>query len=147
MNLDWKEISQSEGYRKLKAAMIYDIQERHRSKAESHKKFRWVIARAMHYAHHQNRTIIEVLNDWESKRSYWWLNFYQESNQPRLFNHPNVQHRSLKSIRDRDIYGIRNSPDKRERIASIKKWYFKALVRLQQHLSKRKKNKARKRAK
>lgn len=143
MNLDWKEISQSEGYRSLKAAMIQDIQCKHRSKKESNKKFQWVISRAMHYAHHQNRTIIEVLNSWESKRDYWWLNYYQDARQPRLFNSPNVCHRSLKSHRDLDIHSVRNAPDKAARIASIKARYFNILKSEQKDQSKRKGSKAR----
>ncbi|GEK52317.1 hypothetical protein [Vreelandella venusta] len=90
MHIDWKAVSRSPGYQSLKAAYMQDVQEskKHqnpmRDKEEFLTKFRWVIGRAMHYAERQGRSIEEVLNEWEAKRDYWWLNFYQEGKQPKL---------------------------------------------------------------
>ena len=27
-----------------------------------------------------------ILNEWEAARNYWWLNYYQDCRQPKLFN-------------------------------------------------------------
>lgn len=53
----------------------------------SHKycdKLTWVIDRAKHYAEKTNKTWEEVLEIWETKRTYWYMNYYQEANQPLL---------------------------------------------------------------
>ncbi|WP_027855545.1 hypothetical protein [Marinobacterium litorale] len=94
MEINWKELAQTEGYKSLKAAYIRDVQKAGeiqakghrpmRDKAEFLKLFRWVIDRAKHYAIRKGVPIEDVLNFWESKRGYWWLNYYQEGNQPKL---------------------------------------------------------------
>jgi hypothetical protein len=53
----------------------------------SHKycdKYKWVIDRAKHYAEKTNRTMEQVLEVWETNRSYWYMNYYQDCNQPEL---------------------------------------------------------------
>lgn len=90
MKVNWKELSATDGYKSLKAAYIFDVKESMkyrnpmREKSEFIKHFQWVISRAKHYACHQGLSIETVLNSWEEKRSYWWLNFYQDCNQPKL---------------------------------------------------------------
>ncbi|MEZ5537606.1 MAG: hypothetical protein R3F02_18555 [Thiolinea sp.] len=94
MKPNWKEIAASQGYKSLKAAMIKDVMEASNHKKERgwsmrekevyHQHFAWVINRAKHYAHHQKRTVSEVLTEWEKERSYWWLNYYQDFRQPLL---------------------------------------------------------------
>lgn len=88
MDIDWKVVAQSPGYKSLKAAYIFDVHSRRhmyaRDKEERYKKFQWVIGRAQHYADHTSLRLEEVLNQWEHKRDYWWVNFYQECNQPKL---------------------------------------------------------------
>ena len=89
MNIDWKIVSQSNGYKSLKAAYEQDVQNAHktsqsgcrpmRDKKEFREKFDWVIARAIHYAYHKQTTVDVILNQWESGRDYWWLNYYQIS--------------------------------------------------------------------
>ena len=89
MKIDWKYVANTKGYKSLKAAYIQDVQKAReherkfgramRDKAEFLKLFNWVIARATHYAHHENSTIDVVLDRWESKRTCWWLGFYGES--------------------------------------------------------------------
>lgn len=117
MKIDWKALAQSPGYRSLKAAYTRDVhkagQETHpmRKKAEFLKLFTWVIARAQHYAIRQNRPIEEVLNEWEAKRDYWWLNFYGEGRQPKL---PSGKPRNVKYQKPetylRSRWGRRNEP-------------------------------------
>lgn len=91
MHIDWKALAQSPGYRSLKAAYIRDVHEAGqrtnpmRKKKEFLKLFRWVIARAQHYAHARGTSVETVLNEWESNRNRsWWLNFYGETQQPKL---------------------------------------------------------------
>lgn len=48
------------------------------------KKLQWIINRAKQYAMHLNTTYEEVIEKWEEKRDYWYMNFYQECNQPDL---------------------------------------------------------------
>lgn len=96
MKIDWKHVSQSPGYKSLKAAYIRDVTDAGkrknpmRDKAEFLKHFNWVINRAKHYAHKKGVTIDVILNKWEEDRSYWWLNYYQESKQPKLGNAPQL---------------------------------------------------------
>lgn len=90
MKVNWKQFSQSPGYRSLKAAYIRDVQNAAkrkcpmRDKQEFFNHFNWVIGRALHYAHVLGTTPDIVLNAWEMRRSYWWLNFYQENEFPKL---------------------------------------------------------------
>jgi len=47
-------------------------------------KFKWIIDRAKHYGEKLNLNWEEVLNSWEASRSYWYMNYYQECNQPEI---------------------------------------------------------------
>ena len=91
--IDWKQVAKSPGYISLKEAYIKNVQENQlyinrgqrpmRDKAEFLRHFKWVIGRAMYYAHKYDCSITSVLYEWESRRDYWWLNFYQDSRQPK----------------------------------------------------------------
>jgi len=97
MKIDWKTVCRSTGYISLKNAYIQDVrkaeahQRKHghgmRDKEEFLRQFKWVISRAKHYAHHKNTTIDVILYEWESKRDYWWLNYYQDARQPKFYTH------------------------------------------------------------
>ena len=73
--MNWKQVSASPGYRSLKSAMINDIQEAERLKLrtgryfrspeEYRRTFRFAVGRAMHYAHHTDLSVIEILDQWE----------------------------------------------------------------------------------
>lgn len=45
-------------------------------------KFKWIIDRAKHYEEKLGLPWEVVLSSWEKDRSYWYMNYYQESNQP-----------------------------------------------------------------
>lgn len=47
-------------------------------------KYKWIIERAQHYAEKTNSTFESVLKSWETDRTYWYMNYYQECNQPLL---------------------------------------------------------------
>lgn len=90
MKIDWKALSQSTGYRSLKAAYTRDCAKAGKSsspmrkKAESLKLFNWVIARAKHYSVRTGTSLESVLIGMEQGRDYWWLNYYQDCKQPKL---------------------------------------------------------------
>lgn len=90
MKIDWKHLASTTGYKSLKAAYIKDVQEASKRSRSMRKKdeflelFNWVICRAKHYAHHTGKTIEQILDEWESKRTYWWLNYYQDCRQPKF---------------------------------------------------------------
>ena len=48
-------------------------------------KFKWVVDRAKHYASALNLNWEDVLDAWEERRDYWYMNYYQASNQPEVF--------------------------------------------------------------
>lgn len=90
MKIDWKHLATTVGYKSLKATYIKAVQDAARQKrpmrdkAEFLRKFQWVISRAKHYASHTSKSIEVVLNEWEEKRTYCWLNFYQDCSQPKF---------------------------------------------------------------
>lgn len=47
-------------------------------------QFKWVIDRAKHYGEALNIPWEEILDAWEADRNYWYMNYYQESNQPAI---------------------------------------------------------------
>lgn len=88
--INWKHLATTPGYMSLKAVYIHDVQgaarQRNpmRQKEEFLRKFQWVINRAKHYAHCTGKSIEIILNEWEEKRDYWWLNYYQDGRQPKF---------------------------------------------------------------
>ena len=88
MQIDWKYLSTTPGYKSLKKAYVDDLIKNTRSKKELLELFNWVICRAKHYSYYLSKPIEEVLNDWESKRTYWWLNYYQPCKQHKLSPNP-----------------------------------------------------------
>lgn len=47
-------------------------------------KFKWIVDRAKHYAEKTRMPYTEILRGWEEDRRYWFMNFYQEGNQPKI---------------------------------------------------------------
>jgi hypothetical protein len=45
-------------------------------------KYKWVIERAKHYAQKTGIPYEEIIEIWEEDRSYWYMNYYQDCNQP-----------------------------------------------------------------
>lgn len=71
------------GYRKLAASVEKDEKESpgfhdYRGKLE------WVVARAKHYADKTGLTPEAILDAWEKDRTYWYMNYYQDCNQPSI---------------------------------------------------------------
>ena len=90
MDIDWSHIADTPGYKSLKAAYIRDVKQASESKRPMRDKdeflrlFGWVISRAKHYANHTGKPVEAILNEWEEKRDYWWLNYYQDCRQPKF---------------------------------------------------------------
>lgn len=87
MQIDWKHLATTGGYRSLKTAYIHDAAKGKRAsygKPELLRKFQWVINRAKHYAHHKGVSIESILNAWEENRGYWWFSYYDDHTQPKL---------------------------------------------------------------
>lgn len=47
-------------------------------------KFKWVIDRAKHYAEKTGLAWEDILDSWETDRDYWYINYYQDCNQPKI---------------------------------------------------------------
>ena len=47
-------------------------------------KYKWTLERAKHYAEKTGKTVDEILEAWETDRTYWYMNYYQDANQPEL---------------------------------------------------------------
>jgi hypothetical protein len=45
-------------------------------------KYKWIMDRAKHYAEVCGSTVESVIEEWEKARTYWYMNYYQECNQP-----------------------------------------------------------------
>ena len=72
------------GYESLVAAYRYWAEREPGRESEWKEKLDWALARAQQYADamHVDRDVI--LKAWEEDRGYWYVNYYQESNQPSL---------------------------------------------------------------
>jgi len=97
MCIDWKQLAQSAGYKSLKATYIKAAQSAGKRKNPMRKKdellkhFNWVICRVKHYAYYTGKSAEEILNDWEVKRTYCWLNYYQDCAQPKFHSNSKKQ--------------------------------------------------------
>lgn len=47
-------------------------------------KFKWVVDRAKHYGEKLGIPWEQILDSWESERNYWYMNYYQDCNQPEI---------------------------------------------------------------
>lgn len=48
-------------------------------------KYKWIMERAQHYSEKTGKTVEEIIEIWEKDRTYSYMNYYQEGNQPLLF--------------------------------------------------------------
>lgn len=47
-------------------------------------KFKWIIDRAKHYAEKTGLNWTDILDSWEERCNYWYVNYYQDCNQPKI---------------------------------------------------------------
>lgn len=76
-------IEECEGYKKLLAAVEHDEQKNARNH-DYRGKLAWIVDRAKHYAEKTGLTAEEILDAWESRRNYWYMNYYQDCDQPEI---------------------------------------------------------------
>ncbi len=73
------------GIESLMAAFEDDVErDSMRSEEELRVTLDFALKRAQEYATVLGMTRNEVLELWERNRDYWWLNYYQDANQPKL---------------------------------------------------------------
>jgi hypothetical protein len=76
-----QDIKDCDGYKKLLSEVERDERESpgfHNYRAQ----LSWAVSRAEAYAKKIGVEAADVLNAWEKRRNYWYMNFYQDSNQP-----------------------------------------------------------------
>lgn len=74
-------ITECKGYKKLLEAVEFD-EKQSPNFHDYRAKLKWIIERVNHYSTITGVSESDILNAWEEKRSYWYMNFYQEPNQP-----------------------------------------------------------------
>lgn len=94
MKINWKEVAQSPGYKSLKQAVIDEhnrgaMFKRRGCSNYGHgnryqEKFKFAISRATHYAYKRGVPLEVILNEWEEKRTYNFMNYYGDTNFPKL---------------------------------------------------------------
>lgn len=85
-----RDITDCAGYRSLLAAVERDYEKDRRYQEgkppfhEYRAKMDWAIERARHYGAALGMDPCDILNAWEDQRDYWYMNYYQDVNQPRI---------------------------------------------------------------
>jgi hypothetical protein len=95
------DIYECEGYKKLLLAVEKDEVESPRFH-DYRGKLEWIVKRAQHYAEKLDLDACNILNAWEKARAYWYMNFYQDCEQPeiksdrvRVFEDPEELHQAI----------------------------------------------------
>lgn len=137
MDIDWKHIATTPGYKSLKAAYMHDVRRAGQDKRPMRKKdeflkhFRWVIGRAIHYAYVKDMTVDQILDEWEAARPYSWLHYYQAGRQPKLHSN-SIKRKGLRGLRKYYKKCYRSNP------VTAHKLFFKQIVRESKRLSTKK---------
>lgn len=76
-------VEDSAGYKKLLAAVAND-ESRGTNFHDYRGKLHWIASRAKHYAEKTGLEAADILDSWEASRNYWYMNYYQECNQPEI---------------------------------------------------------------
>lgn len=111
-------IQESEGYKKLHAAIMKDSDGGWREE-DRMAKLTWAVDRARHYEDKTGVDAGDILTAWEDQRNYWYMNYYQDANQPlikdgslRVFNTTRDMMKSIgkPEFRCPSCNGISSSP-------------------------------------
>lgn len=74
-----------QGYQKLLAAVEEnELKDGARPFHDYRAKLQWIVERAQHYAEKTGLDAADILDAWEADRRYWYMNYYQEANQPAI---------------------------------------------------------------
>ncbi len=65
-------------------------------------KYKWVMDRAKHYSEKSGKSVEEIIKVWEENRTYWYMNYYQEVNQP-LFGIKTSEEKVV-SVKERIVF-------------------------------------------
>lgn len=76
-------IEECDAYKKLLEAVVKDEQ-KSPGFHDYHGKLAWIVERANHYAEKLGMDACDILTAWDSGRDYWYMNYYQDANQPRI---------------------------------------------------------------
>lgn len=89
-----EELSKSQGMKRLLKAVTSDLEDRKNysllpngDKYYYHDhlgKLNWIINRARCYSAITGLAVNDIIDSWEEDRDYWYMNYYQDSNQPIL---------------------------------------------------------------
>ena len=67
-----------------KHCSLFNPEQLHDEKCRYCPTYFWVLERASQYAEFSGKSVEDVVMAWERVRDYWYLNFYQDCNQPDL---------------------------------------------------------------
>ena len=76
-------ITECTGYKKLLSAIEHDEQ-RSPNMHDYREKLQWIVDRVQHYADKTGLNASDLLDAWEEHRGYWYMNYYQDCNQPEI---------------------------------------------------------------
>lgn len=112
-------IEESEGYKSLREAILND-KDSGRSEDERMEKLMFAVERAEEYAYKTGLDSGDILTAWERDRDYWYMNYYQDANQPPILDNGKVRvfdttDEMIKAIGDRKFRcprckGVSSSP-------------------------------------
>lgn len=71
------------GLERLQAAVKSD-EEKEPNFHDYKGKLAWVVDRAKHYQEKTGIPYLEIIEKWEENRGHWYMNYYQDANQPLL---------------------------------------------------------------
>lgn len=74
--------TRSIGFKALRTAVDDDLTKHSTHDYEG--KLAWIVDRAEHYSKQLNVPAETVLDEWDKGRNYWYMNYYQDANQPEL---------------------------------------------------------------
>ncbi len=76
-------VEECEGYKSLREKILGDTTSG-RTEQERLKKLDFAVDRAKHYEEKTGIPAGEILTAWETRRSQWYMNYYQDANQPKI---------------------------------------------------------------
>jgi len=127
MKINWKAVSQCTGYISMKAAVAAEAKKCAKWKRKPDERyqqsFNFAINRAKHYAYHLNKSIIEILDDWEEKRTYSFINYYQDCHFSKFHSNSKKQPGLRSVIKGTKKCGWGSKASRRRRIVSAINFY------------------------
>lgn len=93
-----RKIEECDGYKKLLESVEHD--EKNSPGFHDYRaKLTWIIDRANHYAEKTGLDAADILDKWESGRTYWYMNYYQDAEQPEIKDENVRMFETIKDLR------------------------------------------------